>query len=57
MPRYVFSQGKVTVEDGVYLPVLRDDKPKRRGVLIVVQPSSPNKPDESTHERGQSHER
>lgn len=51
MPRYVFSNGKVTVEDGIYLPVLRDEKPKRRAVLIMVQSSGPKESEESTQER------
>ena len=56
MPRYIFSNGKVTVEEGVYLPLLRDDKPKRRGVLIVVRPSGPKEPEESTQEKEPSHD-
>jgi hypothetical protein len=36
MAKYAFSNGKVTVEAGVYVPILRDDKPKRRGVLILA---------------------
>jgi hypothetical protein len=55
MPRYVFSNGKVTVEDGLYLPVLRDDKPKRRGVVILASPSSNQEPEESKQEKEQSH--
>lgn len=51
MARYIFSNGKVTVEDGLYLPALRSDKPKRQGVLILVQPSGPQKPDLSTQEK------
>jgi hypothetical protein len=36
MAKYAFSNGKVTVEQGMYVPLLRDDKPKRRGVIILA---------------------
>ena len=52
MARYVFSNGKVTIEEGVYLPLLRDEKSKRRGVLIVVQTSrQTTEPEKSTQEK------
>ena len=56
MPRYVFSKGRVTVKDGVYLPVLRDEKPSRRGVLIMAQPHVQKELEESTQEGGESHD-
>lgn len=56
MPRYVFSKGRVTVEDGVYSPVLREERPWRRGVLIMAQPFVQTEPEESTQEGGESHD-
>ena len=41
MRKYTFSQGQITVEDGVYSPALRvdeDDHKARSGVLILVKP-------------------
>lgn len=56
MPRYVFSNGKVTAQDGAYLPVIRDDKPKRRGVVIFVLPANQPEPEESNQEKDKSHD-
>ncbi|HEX3049255.1 MAG TPA: hypothetical protein VHP83_01260 [Aggregatilineaceae bacterium] len=56
MPRYVFSGGKVTVEDGVYTPILRGEKRLTRGVLILAQSVLPTvEPDESTQAKEQNH--
>ena len=38
MPKYIFSQGTVRVERGVYRA--SNDKPHDFGVLIVVKPES-----------------
>ncbi len=48
MRKYIFAQGKVWVEDGLYRPVLKD-KTRRfdSGVLILLPPST-KKPDPST---------
>ncbi len=37
MAKYTFFQGQVTVEDGVYSPMLGDNKQTLRGVLILAQ--------------------
>ncbi|HRL11710.1 MAG TPA: hypothetical protein PKX07_07505 [Aggregatilineales bacterium] len=42
MRRYVFSQGKVRVEEGIYRPVLNRTKPKHRGgVLLIIKVIAP----------------
>jgi hypothetical protein len=42
MRRYVFSQGRVRVEEGIYRPVLNRSKPKHRGgVLLIVKVIAP----------------
>lgn len=55
MPRYVFSNGKVTVEDGVYAPSSRSDKPRPEGVLIFPPLLCQNERQESKKDRGESH--
>jgi len=37
MPRYIFSEGKVTVEEGVFTPFKQLDRQTLRGVLIFAQ--------------------
>ncbi len=37
MPRYIFANGKVTVEEGVYTPFKQIDKQSLRGVLIFAK--------------------
>ncbi len=37
MPRYVFSAGKVTVEEGVFTPFKCDEKQSPRGVLLLAR--------------------
>jgi len=44
MPRYIFSGGKITVEEGVYTPFKKIEKQSLRGVLILA--SNVLKPDE-----------
>ena len=37
MPRYIFSNGKITVEEGVYTPFKKVDQHQRsRGVLLLA---------------------
>lgn len=39
MAKYTFSQGRVEVEEGIYLPVSpKDRRLARAGVLIVIPP-------------------
>ncbi|MBN2472061.1 MAG: hypothetical protein JXN59_15170 [Anaerolineae bacterium] len=41
MAKYIFSQGKVEVEEGIYLPASpKDRRVARTGVLIVIPPPS-----------------
>ncbi len=37
MPRYIFSGGKITVEEGVYTPFKKTEKQSLRGVLILAR--------------------
>jgi hypothetical protein len=37
MSRYIFSRGKVTVEEGVFTPFKQLDKQSLRGVLLFAQ--------------------
>ena len=55
MPKYIFSQGRVTVEDGVYTPILRDDKTKRRGVMILANRVHQQAANESDAKQEESH--
>jgi hypothetical protein len=55
MPKYAFSQGRITVEEGVYLPILRDDKPKRRGVMILANRAHQPEPNESSARQEQTY--
>ncbi len=42
MPKYIFSQGKIWVEEGVYQPILRRRKqPDDTFVLLFVAKSQP----------------
>jgi hypothetical protein len=36
MPKYVFSQGKVTVEAGVYLPLIKRDRRASRAAMVAL---------------------
>ena len=37
MPRYIFSNGRITVEEGVYAPFKKVDRQQRsRGVLLMA---------------------
>lgn len=55
MPKYTFSQGRVTVEDGVYTPILRDDKTKRRGVMILANRAHQQESNESNVKQEETH--
>ena len=38
MPRYIFSGGKITVEEGVYTPFKKIDRQQTsRGVLLIAE--------------------
>ncbi len=55
MAKYTFFQGQVTVEDGVYAPVFRDDRCTPRGVLILAQRLQDLiRPEATTQEKEQS---
>jgi hypothetical protein len=44
MATYTFSQGKVSVEDGLYQPMLKGKKQEMESVvLILLPPSSKNR--------------
>ena len=51
MPKYVFSQGKVRVEDGVYLPLLHQDKSSESGVLILPTPDQDDEIEQPTEKQ------
>ena len=36
MARYVFSKGKVTVEHGVYVPLLKRDRRASRAAMVAL---------------------
>lgn len=55
MPKYTFYQGRITVEDGVYTPLLRDDKSKRRGVMILVNRARQQESNESNAKQEEAH--
>ena len=42
MAKYTFSQGKVSVEDGLYRPVLKDKKQELESVVLILLPPSLN---------------
>jgi hypothetical protein len=41
MPRYVFTEGKVTVEEGIYDPLLDEAKARETGVVLLVNRPRP----------------
>ena len=55
MPKYTFYQGRITVEDGVYTSFLRDDKSKRRGVMILAIRAQQQETNESNTKQEQPH--
>ena len=36
MPRYIFSGGKITVENGVYVPLLKRDRRASRVAMVAL---------------------
>jgi hypothetical protein len=58
MAKYTFSQGRVEVEEGIYLPVSHKERRlARTGVLIVIPPQPPpGKQAESTLEKENPHD-
>jgi hypothetical protein len=58
MAKYTFSQGRVEVEEGIYLPVSpKDRRLTRAGVLIVIPPQShAGKHPESTLDKENVHD-
>ena len=57
MAKYTFSEGRVEVEEGIYLPVsTKDRRLARVGVLIVIPPQShAGKQSESTLDKENVH--
>jgi len=56
MPRYVFSKGKVTVESGVYVPLLKRDRRASRAAMIALMahlPLDDDQPDTSIQDKEQ----
>ena len=52
MPRYIFSGGKITVEEGVYTPFKKLDRQQTsRGVLLVARASTSNTTEQPDIER------
>ena len=52
MPRYVFSGGKITVEEGVYTPFKKLDRQQTsRGVLLVARPMRPTPEQPDTRDK------
>ncbi|MBZ0298739.1 MAG: hypothetical protein K8J31_03315 [Anaerolineae bacterium] len=48
MRRYVFSQGTVRIEDGVYRPLLnKTPSSSRGGVLLMITPRAADDPNET----------
>jgi hypothetical protein len=42
MPKYTFSQGRVEVEEGIYLPPPHKDRHWARAGVLIVIPSHPH---------------
>jgi hypothetical protein len=40
MPKYTFSQGKVSLEDGFFRPAINLDKGRLESVVLIVLPLS-----------------
>ncbi len=54
MPRYIFSGGKITVEEGVYTPFKKVDRQQTaRGVLLFAK--AIRKPNERSESRDKEH--
>ncbi len=54
MPRYIFSNGKITVEEGVYTPFKKvDPQQPSRGVLLFAE--EVRKPNEQSESKDKEH--
>lgn len=51
MPRYIFSEGKVMVQEDAYAPVERESKESSRGVLILARQGPNSRSGESTQDK------
>jgi hypothetical protein len=55
--KYTFSQGKIAVEEGIYLPLARRDRRlARAGVLLVIPPPSAAGQLTSTPDKEKTHD-
>lgn len=52
MARYYFRDGKVTVDEELYTPVIRESKEASRGVLIFAKQLLQRESGESTQDKG-----
>jgi hypothetical protein len=55
MPRYIFSDGKVTVEEGVFTPFKQPEKQSLRGVLLFAKDISKVGDIEESTDKEKSH--
>jgi hypothetical protein len=54
--KYVFSKGKVTVENGVYVPLLKRDRRASRVAMVALiarLPLDDDQPETTTHDKEQ----
>lgn len=56
MAKYVFSKGKVTIENGVYVPLLKRDRRASRAAMVALisrLPLDDDQPETPTQDREQ----
>ena len=56
MPRYIFSNGEIAVEEGVYVPLLKRDRRASRAAMLVLiarLPLDDDSPETSTQDKEQ----
>jgi len=56
MAKYVFSKGKVTVENGVYVPLLKRDRRASRAAMVALiakLPLDDDQPETTTQDKEQ----
>lgn len=55
MAKYVFSKGKVTVENGVYVPLLKRDRRASRAAMVALISRLPldDQPETTTQDKEQ----
>jgi len=41
MARYVFSQGKITIENGVYMPLIKRERRASRAAMVALSARLP----------------